>query len=90
MSAKSVAQLAHRSVVLTPFIYPPLRSKVAACIVISREMSSTIPPPGQWSAPPGAPADPKDASQVRGHVAWIKGVAEVRVALRCSLFWHHI
>lgn len=29
----------------------------------------------------GQPLDPKEASQVRGHVTWIKGMAEVRLAM---------
>ena len=87
MSAQSVTRLAHRSLIPTTFIHPPISSKAAAGVVISRGMSSTASASGQEGAPPGAPANPKDASQVRGHISWVKGVTEVSVALHCSLFW---
>jgi len=70
------------------FLYHSLNvnvnSKVSYSIILSRKMSSTGPAgTGRETAadarPTGQSVDPKDASQIRGHAVWIKGMAEEMV-----------
>ncbi|KAF8449793.1 hypothetical protein BGX38DRAFT_1186209 [Terfezia claveryi] len=76
MSARTLTRVANSSIYDLQY---SLRLKLLSPVIISRAMSTTGPSDSRRSTgagPTGQPLDPKEASQVRGHVTWIKGMAE--------------
>lgn len=79
MNARTLTRVANTS---AHNLQTPLRVKLLQPVTISRAMSTTgLSGPGRstGAGPTGQPLEPKEASQVRGHVTWIKGLAEVRL-----------
>lgn len=80
MIAKTLTRVTNSSL---KSIRYPLTSKASLYPLVSFKGMSTTGPTDSGRRSPGAgqPLDPRDASQARGHVNYIKGLAEVSTLL---------